>query len=217
MNSIFEFWKAMPTYKQETYVHPRDRKALERMPVHTFDLQTLPCNFGGRLKTASIVLLYLSPGLAAEADRNEVKHHLDRYKTKLLETVPLASSSDNPAAYNWWKSRTKLFGLDEEWIRYNVAILNIGAYHSRSFLDHGILTSLSSSRVAIEWAQEVLFPQAEAGERMAICMRAHRWWGLEQGRQYGTSLFSPYTTRSGHLVKDRMRETIVARARRLAW
>ena len=45
-------------------VHPVDRKVFERMDPHKhgFRLDCLPSSFGGRLRDAPVVLLYLSPG-----------------------------------------------------------------------------------------------------------------------------------------------------------
>ena len=58
---IFKFWdipvKAGP--------HPADREVLKRVE-HNFDLKCLPGCFAGPLKTAHVVLLYLSPGLAKQ-------------------------------------------------------------------------------------------------------------------------------------------------------
>lgn len=50
--------------KAET-IHPLDRPVFSRLnDSHGFDLRCLPANFGGKLRTAPIVLLYLSPGFS---------------------------------------------------------------------------------------------------------------------------------------------------------
>jgi hypothetical protein len=54
----------------------------------------------------------------------------------------------------------------------------------------------------MEWAQSVLFPEAEAGRRIVICMRSAPYWGLDPGRRYGKCLFAPLVNRSGHLIKN---------------
>jgi hypothetical protein len=87
-------------------------------------------------------------------------------------------------------SRTKNFG-DYETVKNKIALLNIGAYHSADVRSFGSLLALPSSRVSLGWAQEVLFPDAEAGKRVVICMRSASCWGLERGRKYGKSLFAP--------------------------
>ncbi len=90
--------------------------------------------------------------------------------------------------------------------------MNIGCYHAKTFDDWETLASLPSSRVALSWAQSVLFPEAEAGKRVVICMRSTRWWGLdagESGELYGEALYAPRITRSGYLRKGPMRDQIV--------
>lgn len=90
--------------------------------------------------------------------------------------------------------------------------MNIGAYHSKNFVDHDLLASLPSSRAAIDWAQGVLFP--EAGKRVVICMRSAHYWGLQPGNQYGKGLFAPHTTRGGHMRRGPMRDKIIRAAQR---
>jgi hypothetical protein len=55
----------------------------------------------------------------------------------------------------------------------------------------------------LDWAQSVLFTQAERGERVVICMREVNFWGLEAGQRYGKALFAPQTTRRrSHAEKE---------------
>ncbi|MCP1849402.1 MULTISPECIES: hypothetical protein [unclassified Bradyrhizobium] len=62
MTDIFKFWSKIG--KAET-IHPLDRPIFDRLNhSHGFDLRCLPCNFGGKLRTAPVVLLYLSPGFS---------------------------------------------------------------------------------------------------------------------------------------------------------
>jgi hypothetical protein len=56
---IFRFWA---TVKRKDRIHPADREVFARVKGHTSDLKCLPGCFGGPLRTAPIVLLYLSPG-----------------------------------------------------------------------------------------------------------------------------------------------------------
>jgi hypothetical protein len=115
------------------------------------------------------------------------------------------------AGYNWWRSRVKIFGNPEK-LRQKIAMLNIGAYHSKNLAQIELIASLPSSRLSIEWAQTVLFPQALRGERVVICLRAARFWGLgadKDGKRYGRALYAPVVTRGGHMRKGRMRNEIV--------
>jgi hypothetical protein len=87
-------------------------------------------------------------------------------------------------------------------VKNKIALLNIGAYHSIDVKSFGSLLALPSSRVSVGWAQDVLFPDAEAGKRIVICMRSASYWGLEQGRKYEGTLFAPNVNRGGYLLMN---------------
>jgi hypothetical protein len=70
-----------------------------------------------------------------------------------------------------------------------------------------MLASLPSSRVCLDWAQSVLFPQAEAGEKVVVCLRSSDYWGLGIGEPIG-SLFRPKCIRNAIMRKDVMREQV---------
>ena len=101
----------------------------------------------------------------------------------------------------WILSRTKIFGTFEA-VKDKIALFNIGAYHSKDVKNYASLIALPSSRVSLGWAQDVLFPAAEAGKRVVICMRSAACWGLESGKRYGGGLFAPHVNRSGHFLKN---------------
>jgi hypothetical protein len=130
MVDIFEFWSKIGRGEK---IHPADRSAFARMDAkrHGFRLDCLPAAFGGRLRDAPIVLLYLSPGFSqadlAAAKTNEGK---DFYVRRW--------QGYEPAATSWTRSRTKNFG-DWEIVRQKVAVLNIGAYHSTNVRSYASL------------------------------------------------------------------------------
>jgi hypothetical protein len=203
MIDIFEFWRAVQPADR---MHPIDRKVLDRVE-HGFDLECLPACFGGPLRTAKVVLLYLSPGWSQQDhDEADTKEAQDYYMRRRAGYEPFRGPESS--GFSWLTSHTKCFG-NWEHLRSNLAVLNIGAYHSRTFDDAPLLAALPSSRVSIGWAQDVLFPQAEAGERVVICLRSARFWGLKEGEQYGRSLFAPPVTRGGHMIRSTMRERII--------
>lgn len=202
---IFEFWSSIGWGE---HIHPADRPIFQRMDPrrHGFQLDCLPGGFAGRLRSAPVVLLYLSPGFdkatLAEAETQEAKDHY--FQNRLGET-PLR---ENSPGRSWIESRTKCFG-DYQTIRNNVAVLNIGAYHSVDVKSYPSLLALPSSRVSLQWAQSVLFPEAEDSRRVVICMRAAGYWGLDAGRKYGGTLFSPSVNRSGYLLKNRSNADLI--------
>lgn len=209
MTDIFEFWARM---KPGERVHPADVNTFKRMDAerHGFRLECLPGSFGGRLKTAPVVLLFLSPGFS-EFDIKDAQSKDGRtYRFRSWQgDEPFRD--DGPGA-KWLASRTRVF-CDFETAKHNFAVLNIGAYHSKDVRSYSSLLALPSSRVSISWAQEVLFPEAEAGKRIVICMRSAAFWGLDTGRQYKGSLFVPAVTRSGHLLKSAENERLVQRVK----
>jgi hypothetical protein len=199
MIDIFDFWSQI---RRGENIHPADKAVFSRMEPesHGFKLECLPGCFGGRLRTAPVVLLYLSPTFkeqdAAEAQTDEMK---DYYVKRWQGDEPMRSVDG--VATDWVGGRIRSFGPWEE-VRNQLAILNIGAYHSKEVKSYGSLLALPSSRVSLEWAQSVLFPDAEAGKRVVVCMRSASCWGLEPGRKYGTGLYAPLVTRGGHFFKN---------------
>jgi hypothetical protein len=130
---------------------------------HGFQIQCLPASFSGPLRTAPVVLLYLSPGYqkADDADANS-KDGIDYYSRRWKGNEPLRESG--PGA-EWRRSRTRVFG-DYNIVRTKVAMLNIGAYHSKTMQSYACLLALPSSRQTLDWAQNHLFVEAERGTRI---------------------------------------------------
>ena len=202
----------MPTGK---FQHPADLPVLERMQKHGFSRDCLPGPFAGPLRTAPVVLLFLSPGL----DDNDPDHCASElgqiyYAEQRTGRHNLPTKSEHEAAYKWIKKIVRQFGITYEQASSKVATLNIGAYKSRKFKDWGMLAALPSSRVTLDWAQSVLFPEAEAGKRVVICLRSPRYWGLEAGTARG-SLFAPNCLRTAIMrqkeTSDReLRERVAA-------
>src|SRR5450830_1302078 len=58
---IFRFWAKIKSHER---IHPDDREVFRRVRHrgHGLDLRCLPLPFGGPLKKAKVVLLFLSPG-----------------------------------------------------------------------------------------------------------------------------------------------------------
>ncbi|WP_407114753.1 hypothetical protein [Bradyrhizobium sp. LMG 9283] len=93
MTDIFKFWSMIG--KAET-IHPLDRPVFERLNnSHGFDLRCLPCNFGGKLRTAPVVLLYLSPGFS-ESDLRLARSKEGRERYVKQRTGRLGFTDDHP-------------------------------------------------------------------------------------------------------------------------
>jgi hypothetical protein len=201
---IFEFWQGVPG---DAKVHPEDRAVFGRISSdadqgHGFNLNCLPSPFAGPLRTAPVVMLYLNPGLAPqdEQEADDPSAQERQFKQRQGDAA-LPGEEDYASAWKWWSERTKRFGELSQF-RDRIAFLNIAPYHSTDFRDPAMLAALPSCRAAIDWAQTVLFPQAEAGNRLVLCMRSAQVWGLGRKRRYGKGLFAPAMTRGGHMLGE---------------
>jgi hypothetical protein len=211
--NIFRFWAKI---KRHEKIHPADRDVFDRVGRrgHGLDLRCLPGCFGGPLRNAPVVLLFLSPGFGPQDLKDaRTSQGQARYAEQRKGYLKLRARTEHPDGHKWLVSKTKAFGIEFEKLRRKIAVLNIGAYHSKEFKDYPLLAALPSSRVSLEWAQNKLFPQAIRGERVVICLRAAHFWGLAEGKTYGRSLFAPSVTRGGHMRKktrkqNKMRENI---------
>lgn len=211
---IFEFWHEVGAAER---IHPADRTVFDRLPkgTHGFQLDCLPGPFKGPLRTAPIVLLFLSPGFKPidriHAAKPEGQAYYARSRTG---NALLPLKEDHPASYEWSARVLRQFGVRYEEVRKKVAFLNIGAYKSKHFDSWPMLVALPSCRMAIGWAQKVLFPEAEAGRRVVVCLRSARYWGLQASHLYAGNLFAPEHTRTGTMVLGPERERIVEAVQR---
>ncbi|MCP1998632.1 hypothetical protein [Nitrobacter winogradskyi] len=206
MIDIFEYWKDVDP---RTLVHPEDRPFFDSNK-HRLCLSCLPVPYYGPLKTAKIVLLYLNPGLTqrdivAASDPTE-----QDFFWRQRQGYEYLRDQEGRKEKSWWFLRTKYFGLETEFIRKNLAVVQLCAYHSQSFKDWSLLTKLPSCKVAFEWTQNFLIPQAKRGERIVVCLRSPKYWGLEAGRKYEGQLFSPKTTRQGLALLSERAELVPA-------
>lgn len=207
---LFQFWsRCLPAAR----IHPDDEAILSRVD-HGFDLRCLPAPFTGTLKSAPVVLLFIAPGF----DPFDIGHAGSPsgqawYAGQRSGTGPLPSPEEHPTHHRWWTRVIRQFGVDSDAARTRIAVLDMAPYHSASFGDGALLSALPSCRRAADWAQDVLFPQAVAGERAVVCLRAAAPWGLRAGEIYGQSLFCPLYNRSGVMLHGHLRARIGAEVR----
>ncbi len=203
---IFQFWSEIA---EDALEHPADRRVFEHVETK-FERKCLPAAYRGRLRDAPVVLLFLSPGL----DSTDVKHCSDAegkhyYALQRSGNCDLPNEQEHPSAYKWLSKIIPQFEISYDQARSTVATLNICAYKSESFDDWYALAALPSSRACLDWAQSVLFPQAEAGERVVVCLRSPKYWGLGVGEPIG-SLFRPSCNRNAIMHHGEMRERVKA-------
>jgi hypothetical protein len=106
MSDIFDFWFQI---ERGAKVHPADVQTFGRMDAarHGFQLDCLPGCFAGRLRTAPIVLLYLSPGFS-EADLADAQSEEDK-AYRLRSWQGDEPFRDTGPGQPWLESRTKVF------------------------------------------------------------------------------------------------------------
>ena len=206
MKDIFDFWGGLPG---TTHEHPADKEVLSRL-THSFDLRCLITPYRGSLRDAPIVFLFLSPGLH-ESDLRQAPDTAaqDYYVRMRAGTFQLPSNEEHPSAWKWDERIFKQFDCNHEAVRSKIAFLNICAYKSVKFDAWHMLAALPSSRVCLDWAQGVLFPQAIAGERVVVCLRSANYWGLPTGQRLGQSLYAPQTNRGGNMLHNEIREQTI--------
>lgn len=212
---IFEYWARVAPAENS---HPDDRNMLASVE-HGFDLRCLPGQLAGLLRTAPIVLLFLSGGRSDQHDLTTIDSEasIEEHRKRREGLLPLWGPDEHYDAWKWWTRVTGCFGIDWHQLQSTVAILNIGAYKSKEVnsRDQRVLERLPSSRVPREWARDVLFPQAMKGDRVVVCLRATRLWGLTQGQRYGQSLFAPEVNRAGYMCLRPLRDEVIAAGREI--
>lgn len=208
--SIFKFWRRIGLNEK---IHPADREVFRRVGKkgHRLHLKCLPSPINGNLNTAPVIFLFLSPGYNSKdlADAKSLEGR-KRYQKRRQGILPIR---DSGSGVNWFRGIIGKLGFDEAKAFEKIAVLNIGAYHSKKFNDYPLLAALPSSRVSLDWAQHILFPQAKAGKRVVVCLRSAHFWGLKPGTKEG-KLFVPEVTRRGHMRRKtreqkEMREKVI--------
>jgi hypothetical protein len=122
-----------------TRLHPADAAVLDRN-THHFDLRCLPIPFTGPLKTADIVLLFLSPGLNpfdldhAMSAEGQAWHH--RHRTGL---EPLPGKVEHETAYSWRHRTLAHLGIDDAAAhkRLSIFLKFTGSCLYRGMANHG--------------------------------------------------------------------------------
>jgi hypothetical protein len=85
----------------------------------------------------------------------------------------------NPEGQEWTERLLARFDLTYKLAASKVAAINLIPYRSnqrRPCKDRHMADRLSSVRLMRNWARHTLFPAAEAGERVVVCMRSTRWF-----------------------------------------
>lgn len=185
---IFEFWSGLPG---DARVHPADAKVFDTVK-HEFKLDCLVGVFRGPLKTAPVVLLFLSPGFD-EGDSQHARSPVGQacYAKMRIGEHNFPNKEEHESASAWSEKIVRQFGLNYKDVLSKLAFLNMGAYKSKDFNDWPMLAALPSSRVALDWAQSVLFPQAEAGSVLSSAFAHHATGDSKKARGMANPCLPP--------------------------
>jgi hypothetical protein len=184
---IFDFWSEIGPSVQ---IHPRDRAMLDNPPNDIFkpdiDKGALPGCFMGPLRNSRVVLLATNAGV----------WNFDTTGEREKGNEPLPGIDINPETYGWWTQRAALFApaRSPQELRSKIAFFSIVAYHSENFDGGKWSLKLPSSRVSVEWANDVLFEKARRKECVVVCGQAATDWKLNAGVTSEGHLFAPKVT-----------------------
>lgn len=132
MSSLIRFWWDVPG---DATRHPADCDVLHRVK-HGFQLDCLPAPFIGRLLTAPIVLLALSPGyLPSDSVHAQTAEWQDYYARSRRGDCDLPSADKHEGSRSWSIRIIKQYGLEYTDVRSKIAVVNVGLYKSKKFSD----------------------------------------------------------------------------------
>jgi hypothetical protein len=210
MDDIFSFWSGLS--EEEARIHPCDKQVLSRLN-NPFEQTCFAEPFRGRLQTAPVVLLFLSPGLHDRDLSPSTQDHA-YYARQRGGHCDLPTKDEHETAQIWGAKVVKQFGIDYEIARSKIAVLNISPYRSKYFNNWHLLAALPSARVTLDWAQNVLFSEAEEGKRIVVCLRSSAYWGLGRTTKSGESLYAPKCNAGGIMLLGGDRDEIVSAVNR---
>jgi hypothetical protein len=172
----------------------------QRYAIHT---GLVPCPYGGNLHNADVYLLLLNAGFD-DGDYNELAD--EDLHNGLVAALTQANEDDAypflsfdpqfnpPEGESWWRWKLQSiadalaehFEYDVEQafqlLSQHIAVLEAFPYHSKKFHWGGLVQNDLPSSLAIkEYVHQVLLPQAVAGEKLVVTLRADWHWGLNEG------------------------------------
>lgn len=178
-------------------------------------LDLLPIPFIGNLKSASVFLLMLNPGLGPHDYFSEYK--IPEYRTALVANIHQKELNSflflDPifswhGGYEYWHSKLhqliKQFGETQEpaisygnarrFFQQEIAVVELVPYRSISFsLSDKVIESLNSARLAREFVKE----QAETKDCLVVVTRSVKQWNLPE--RDNIVCFNSQQARSAHL------------------
>jgi hypothetical protein len=215
LRTPIDFWNISPEElrtDEGMFVHPEDREDVENLfDYHKDFLNTYPAPYWGPLRTAKLVLAYAGPGnTIGQGENGDVGQAqsvdwLARRHNSLSGDAPLDDKLHHGVLQSWFRTRLRsvLKDRDANLDQFSnaIAFINLTAYRGTETKWEEV-AFLPSTQVMRNWARSDLFPDAEAGRRVVIIMRAHKWWGIRKAPWSKGSLFAPPVNRAGVLLSE---------------
>jgi len=159
----------------------------------------LPVPFSGNIREAIIFILYGNPGLKIR-DYKEEHTNAEYQKLRLrnlrgeVEGFPqFEDAAEKTDGGTYWRKALKRLITDlaektrwsetecQKILAKNLAVIEAGAYHSRSRPGSWV-DELPSSLIAQGFAQQELYERANAGEILILVWRRCRFWALSESQ-----------------------------------
>ncbi len=195
-NKYQKYWQDISSF--EKYVGSTEFGSTSQKKLH---LGLVPIPYLGNLKSATIFILMLNPGLGA--DDFYAEEHNDQYKETVISNLCQENLNDeypffalNPAfawygGFRYWHK--KLRGIARELaiqrelsypealstISKKLACLELVPYHSKSFGANSLIKKFASSQAMKEYVHDVLVPQAKREEILIVATRSVKAWELQ--------------------------------------
>ncbi len=186
-------------------------------------LGLLPMPFVGDVRSATVYVLLLNPGLGPHDYYGESE--VPAYRSALLANLKQSVESDRAqfvfldpqfgwhGGFDWWHSKlAKLIDhLSSMWhvsfcearrrLGRALASIELLPYHSSAFRDSGRwLQNLPSAALARAFAAQHVVSRVRSGEAIAIVTRKVAYWDLPD--LDGIVTYSPTEARSAHLTPE---------------
>lgn len=186
-----------------------------------FHLGLLPQPFIGDLRTASVFLLLLNPGLGPDDYYGE--HEVPEYRSAMLRNLRQDFSNKSTpflmldprfswhGGFDWWHTKFArvIEQLAASWsITYaaarrrlatELASIELLPYHSASFRDaDGWLRNLPSVALARDFVSSVVLPKVRSKQAIVIVTRKAQEWNVPA--EEGTIIYNAGEARAAHLT-----------------
>jgi hypothetical protein len=191
-----------------------------------FHVGLYPQPYFGNLKTASIFMLMLNPGL--HGSDYYAEENCPEYRVALRANLCQENGdSDYPfffldpqfawhSGFEYFHSRfrkvlqslkvkSKLSYIQAlRHLARNLACLQLVPYHSKAFGASSLIRSLQSSQAILAYAQQELVHKAVKGEVYMLVLRRAKNWGLSDAERTveNVSVYERHETRSAYLKEE---------------